>query len=130
MTGPRRIRESPWSLWMLPVPWQEFPQFIVLASLAHAWAEYPRESCGLVVRVAGELTYRPYRNLAEGQAHFHLAPEDFARAEADGEVVAVVHSHPNAAPEPSEADRVMCERWGLPWLIVNVPVGHWCNGPG
>ncbi|MCP3065729.1 NlpC/P60 family protein [Myxococcus sp. K38C18041901] len=19
----------------------------------------------------------------------------------------------------------MCERWGLPWLIVNVPVGHW-----
>ncbi|MBZ4402421.1 C40 family peptidase [Myxococcus sp. AS-1-15] len=96
-----------------------------MAALAHAREVAPRESCGLVIRDAGELVYRPCRNLAEGNAHFHLAPEDFARGEAEGEVVAVVHSHPNVSPEPSEADRVMCERWGLPWLIVNVPVGHW-----
>jgi proteasome lid subunit RPN8/RPN11 len=101
------------------------PQVVIATALDHAREEFPRESCGLIVRAAGELTYRSCRNLAKGQAHFHLAPEDFARAEAEGEVVAVVHSHPNASPEPSEADRVMCERWGLPWLIVNVPVGHW-----
>lgn len=79
----------------------------------------------LVISIAGELVFRPCSNPAEGNAQFHLAPEDFARAEQAGEVVAVVHSHPNASPEPSEADRVMCERWGLSWLIVNVPVGHW-----
>ncbi|WP_141332211.1 C40 family peptidase [Myxococcus sp. AB025B] len=103
----------------------EVPLRLVSAALTQARAESPRESCGLVVRISGDLVYRPCRNLAEGHAHFHLAPEDFARAESEGEVVAVVHSHPNASPEPSEADRVMCERWGLPWLIVNVPVGHW-----
>ncbi|WP_163869601.1 C40 family peptidase [Myxococcus eversor] len=110
---------------MSPVVTPEFSSAAVASAVAHARADFPRESCGLVVRVAGELVYRPCRNLAAGQAHFHLAPEDFASAESAGEVVAVVHSHPNASPEPSEADRVMCERWGLPWLIINVPVGHW-----
>ncbi|RKH93607.1 C40 family peptidase [Corallococcus sp. AB038B] len=98
---------------------------VLSAALTHAQADYPRESCGLVVLVDGAQRYRPCRNLAAGQAHFVLAPEDYAQAEGEGEVVAVVHSHPNAAPEPSEADRVMMERWGLPWLILNVPVGHW-----
>ncbi|WP_375745367.1 C40 family peptidase [Corallococcus interemptor] len=78
-----------------------------------------------MVLVGGDHRYRPCRNFADGQAHFVLAPEDYARAEGEGEVMAVVHSHPNAAPEPSEADRVMMARWGLPWLILNVPVGHW-----
>ncbi|QQR47759.1 C40 family peptidase [Myxococcus xanthus] len=98
---------------------------IVEGALVHARSEYPREACGLVVAASGKQRYVPCRNQAEGQAHFILHPEDYARAEAEGEVLAVVHSHPNAAPEPSEADRVSMERWGLPWLIVNVPVGHW-----
>ncbi|MBZ4402465.1 C40 family peptidase [Myxococcus sp. AS-1-15] len=110
---------------MLPAASLAVTLELVAAALSHAREESPRESCGLIARIAGELRYRRCRNLAEGHAHFHLSPEDFALAEAEGEVVAVVHSHPNASPEPSEADRVMCERWGLPWLIVNVPVGHW-----
>ena len=98
---------------------------VLAAARAHAQAAFPRESCGFVVLVAGAQRYRPCRNLADGQAHFVLSPEDYARVEGEGELLAVVHSHPNAAPEPSEADRVMMERWGLPGLILNVPVGHW-----
>lgn len=86
-----------------------------------------RESCGLIVRVPGSGdAYRPCRNLASheaGQERFILDPAAWAAAEDEGEIVAVVHSHPDAPAHPSDADRVMCERTGLPWLIVSMPSG-------
>jgi proteasome lid subunit RPN8/RPN11 len=91
---------------------------------AHAARDFPREACGLVIQAAGALSYRACRNLADGQAHFVMSPEDIAAAESSGQLVAVVHSHPNAAPEPSQADLVMMERWGVPWFIVGWPTGE------
>lgn len=95
----------------------------MIAVRAHAVAEYPRECCGLVVMVDGKETYRPCRNTAQGSEHFVLAAEDFAAAADAGEVIAVVHSHPDYPPTPSEADRVACEASGLPWFIVTVAKG-------
>ena len=87
---------------------------------AHAVAEYPRESCGLVVIKDRGESYFPCRNTATGNGHFVLAPEDYARAEDHGRIGAIVHSHPDYPATPSEADRVGCEASGLPWYIVSV----------
>ncbi|MFZ6726156.1 C40 family peptidase [Undibacterium sp. MH2W] len=87
---------------------------------AHAEAEYPRESCGLVVIVKGREKYIPSKNSATGEEHFIISAEEYAAAEELGEIVAIVHSHPNVMPEPSEADRTSCEASGLAWHIVRV----------
>lgn len=89
--------------------------------MRHALAEYPREACGLVVRVNGRRRYVRCRNLARDPSeHFRIDPEDYAAAEDLGEVVAVVHSHPDAPARPSPADRLGCESSGLPWVILSV----------
>lgn len=90
---------------------------------AHAERDFPRESCGLVVVRKGRERYIPCRNIADHNEHFVIHPEDQAAAEDAGEVVTVVHSHPNIPAIPSQADLVGCERSGVPWLIVNWPTG-------
>ena len=87
----------------------------------HAIAEFPRECCGLVAIIKGKERYLPCRNIAESQyENFVLHPEDYSKAEDLGEVVALVHSHPNGSVRMSEADRVMCNQSGLPWVVVQV----------
>lgn len=85
----------------------------------HAEAEYPRECCGVVAIIAGRERYIACRNVAATPGeHFVLSAEDYADAEDRGEIVAIVHSHPDAPAQPSVADRVSCEGTGLPWHIV------------
>jgi len=101
----------------------ELPAPILAEIRAHAEREYPRESCGLVVVRKGRKRYVPVRNVAEKNEHFVMHPQDQAGAEDEGEVLMVVHSHPNLPPVPSQADLVGCEASCLPWLIVNWPTG-------
>ena len=75
--------------------------------LQHAQAEQPKECCGVVCVVKGRRRYFPCRNLAATpDEHFVMDPLDYANAEDQGEVVAVIHSHPTMNPKPSEADLV------------------------
>ena len=93
----------------------------------HALREMPRESCGLLIIRKGRQQYVPCRNMAVGTDQFVIHPEDYAGAEDQGQIVGVVHSHPNLPATPSQADCVSCEATGLPWAIVSVPSGEWCE---
>lgn len=92
--------------------------------LAAAQAAYPREACGLVVS-AGK---RPRLLVCENShpdptRQFRIADTEWLRCEAEGEILAVFHSHPNGTAQPSEADKSVAEALGLPWHIVSWPQG-------
>lgn len=87
---------------------------------AHGIQDYPRESCGLIAIVDGAERYFRCRNIGHGTEHFVMCPQDYADVEERGEIVMVVHSHPNMVAKPSQGDRVACEKSNLPWFIVAV----------
>ncbi len=47
-----------------------------------------------------------------------MSPEDWLRAEMQGEIVALVHSHPGGLPWLSETDRRLQVQSDLPWWLV------------
>jgi proteasome lid subunit RPN8/RPN11 len=95
----------------------------------HAAQEYPRECCGLVIVESGRQRYVPCRNVADTDGYFSISPREYVAAEDRGEIVAVVHSHPDASPEPSDADLGACRASGLPWWILSWPGVEWRNVP-
>lgn len=101
------------------------PSFITTAVIqdmqAHGEAEFPRESCGLVIETASGVCYLPRANSAEDpQADFRISPQAYAGAARQGRILAVVHSHPDCPSHPSESDMAGQLASNLPWAIVPV----------
>lgn len=84
------------------------------------YTESRREACGLIVAVGDKPRFVPCQNSAENAQDFRISGAEYARCEDIGQVLAVVHSHVDIQPLPSESDKVSCEASGLPWHIVAV----------
>ena len=79
-------------------------------ALEHAKTEDPKESVGLLLNIKGKNVYYPCHNLSTySQQCFILDPEDYIKADALGQIVSVIHSHPTTPAIASEADKVSGE---------------------
>jgi len=96
-------------------PSVEVPEAIREAIVGHARAEYPNESCGLIVgdRPAAEggraLRWEPLRNRAASPLRYEIEPDDLLRLtiatdDADEVFWAIVHSHVRSPAVPSPTD--------------------------
>lgn len=84
----------------------------------HAIAAYPQEACGLVTAQG----YEPCSNIHPNPTEFFRMPPEADERIAAGEVLAVVHSHPEGPAWPSIADQRQQLAQGVPWgLVVSHP---------
>ena len=93
-------------------PALEFTDGAWAAMIAHAYAAYPEEACGLLGGAAGagrvEVFYA-CRNAAESARIYTIEPRDHLMADRDAErrglsIVGVFHSHTHTEPYPSPTD--------------------------
>ncbi|EJI0517351.1 phage portal protein [Escherichia coli] len=67
---------------------------------------------------SGRMAIDGLKEVQEPEEYFRMSPEDWLRAEMQGEIVALVHSHPGGLPWLSEADRRLQVQSDLPWWLV------------
>ncbi|SSY80295.1 C40 family peptidase [Alysiella crassa] len=80
----------------------------------------PHEMCGFIVCNKTGYSFFLCFNVATNPAEtFDISVDDVIRANAIGEVVAVVHSHPNGEPFLSGADRQAQVATDLPWILAS-----------
>ena len=95
-------------------------------AMSHAKEQDPKESCGLLIEIKGKEKYYPCKNLSNWSNQcFIIDPVDYAKAEDNGKILAVIHSHPTTQPIASQADMISCEDTNLPWHIVNPKTEQW-----
>jgi len=86
-----------------------------------AFAKYPQEACGLLIKKGRAMMLIFCQNIAdEPTLRFVISPVEFAAAEDVGEVMAVWHSHTDESSKPSETDIHACDSIGLTWFISSV----------
>ena len=83
---------------------------------------YPEEGCGLIINKRGKLVWVPCENAADNKEEdFKIPAEDYIKASLSGDIHAIVHSHPDASAELSEADKKMSDFLGIPFIVFSVP---------
>ena len=93
---------------------------VIKQAIDHAKTEYPKESCGVIIVFKGREKYIPCKNISlKPENYFELCPEDYAKASDLGEIIKIVHSHPQISATPSAGDMLSLEKGNLPWVIVN-----------
>jgi len=82
---------------------------------------YPREGCGVLAVVKGDLKWFPCNNVATGDDDFIIDSKQFIDISHRSDIVSVVHSHPDASNDPSETDIKYCNATGLTYHIFSYP---------
>lgn len=86
----------------------------------HALQAYPLECCGVII--GGQ--YHPCANIASDPADvFEIDPVELVALAELGDIEAIVHSHPDGTPYPSDFDKIQMSLHGVPWIIASVNDG-------
>ena len=89
----------------------------------HLEAEYPKEGCGVIGTVNGATKWFPCRNQAEEpEEDFEIHSKDYIECcIASDKIEAIVHSHPDYKPDPSDHDIRTCNFLNVPYYIISIP---------
>lgn len=87
----------------------------------HFEEHYPREGCGVLALIEGDLKWFPCNNVAKSDNDFIIDSTQYIDITMKGDVVAVIHSHPDASCKPSQADIDACNTLGIPYYIFSYP---------
>jgi len=82
---------------------------------------YPKEGCGIIGIVKGKKEWFPCDNLADNEEDFILDPKQYIQIRKKADIYAIVHSHPDSSPEPSEHDIKHCNVLGVKYWIFSYP---------
>lgn len=117
---------------------KELKAATIKAILKHAESGYPEEICGVVVNTVKGERYVECKNIATSPTEdFKMCPESYMDAEELGDVVGIVHSHPDHTTKPSSYDLAVMsvnreielkldpESSPIPWHIVSWPEGDY-----
>jgi proteasome lid subunit RPN8/RPN11 len=88
---------------------------------AHFEKEYPREGCGLISVQKGKKVWIPCSNVAKGEEDFIIDSNQYIEAMKFGDIIGIVHSHPNTSSTPSAFDIDCCNVMGIPYYIFSYP---------
>lgn len=94
-------------------------------AIDHAERDKPREACGLLVVVNGRERYFPCRNISSEPDTFVIHPDDWVKAEDQGFISGVFHSHVGESAKPSETDIKFANLMTASWHIYATESGNW-----
>lgn len=81
----------------------------------------PNECCGFIVD--GKLI--PCDNIhTSPSTNFAISAEDYAKAEDQGEIQAIYHSHVDGMDGFSRHDVKACKQCNIPWVMVHLPTSN------
>ena len=89
--------------------------------LDHFKKEYPREGCCIISVVKCKKKWVPCTNIAEDNDDFIIDSQEYLKLKRTTDIVAIVHSHPDASPEPTKIDIKYCNALGIPYHIYSYP---------
>jgi len=99
------------------------PTDVLIGSIVEqAKIAYPKEACGFVLEVSGEVFLCPCANVARNPyIDFEIAPSDEAKAAKMGAIVAVYHSHPDSDSGLTDTDLAASEATEYTYICVGFP---------